>query len=185
VPRFSRPATRDRPGGRGTPTPPRGRHAHGGGGLTRRLEPDAPVQPRLAAARQVPRRPDHATRLAPGRGRALFFARERRASRTKPRAGCPAALPILDLPGRQLPLSRGGGPGEAEFPEKVPRIGGVWLNERAASVLMLGSASARLLHRTWTPVLVGSVASRPSGPSRTGKARRRAVRRPRVFLRTR
>ena len=26
---------------------------------------------------------------------------------------------------------------EAEFPEKVPRIGGVWLNERAASVLML------------------------------------------------
>jgi hypothetical protein len=23
------------------------------------------------------------------------------------------------------------------FPEKVPRIGGVWLNERAASVLML------------------------------------------------
>jgi hypothetical protein len=26
---------------------------------------------------------------------------------------------------------------EAEFPEKVPRVGSVWVNERFASVLML------------------------------------------------
>ncbi len=31
---------------------------------------------------------------------------------------------------------------EAEFPEKVPKIGGVWLNERAASAAMLALLAA-------------------------------------------
>ncbi len=31
---------------------------------------------------------------------------------------------------------------EAEFPEKVPKIGGVWLNERVASASMLALLAA-------------------------------------------
>ena len=90
-----------------------------------------------AAAREVPRRADHRAGLA----WAPLPIQEGEGPACRRRARGPAALAVLGGPVGELRLPRGRRV-EAEFPEVVPRVKGVWVNERFFSALMLALIAA-------------------------------------------
>jgi hypothetical protein len=68
----------------------------------------------------------------------LYFLLRRRGKDPHAEVDLGALLPSLFWVAQWASFAFPGAEGlEAEFPEKVPRVGGVWVNERFASVLML------------------------------------------------
>ncbi len=90
----------------------------------------------MASARQVPRRTDHTPRITFGRERDLLSPAEGEDPERDLALG--ALLPSFFWAAQGASFAFPGAEGfEAEFPEKVPRIKDVWVNERFSSALML------------------------------------------------
>ena len=71
----------------------------------------------------------------------MCCGQERPRPREGPRAGGALARHLLGGTGGELRLPGAAGL-EAEFPEKVPRVKGVWVNERFWSALVLALIAA-------------------------------------------
>ena len=161
------------------PLDPLGRcDQHGCGRGSGRLEPHTPLQPSVAAAREVSRRADHPARLAPRMRRPLSSLASEARPGDGPRPGCSPPRILLDRPGDQLRVSgsgrrRRGIPrrGAADCRGRGQRVDGQLLHADAHDRRILaGAAAARSVasrvRRSRPPPADGHASSPQSSCSR-------------------